>query len=155
MNKQLLAVIGALVLAGLGFAAVYAYAQGAESRAFEGTELVPVLRATTEVPTKTAAATLAESVETVELPRAAVVEGAITDLASEIEDLLSLRVSNSEAVCSRVCAKATKKMGEIDEKIEALERMRTVLAELTEVCPGDGPAERCSILRALDVGAVS
>ena len=91
MNKQLLAVIGALVLAGLGFAAVYAYAQGAESRAFEGTELVPVLRATTEVPTKTAAATLAESVETVELPRAAVVEGAITDLA-EVEGLVTVGV---------------------------------------------------------------
>lgn len=73
----------------------------------------------------------------------------------EVEDLLSLRVSNSPAVCSRVCAKAIQKMEEIDEKIAALERMRDVLAELTEVCPGDGPAERCSILRALDVGAES
>lgn len=91
MNKQLLAVIGALVLAGLGFAAVYAYAQGAENRAFEGTELVPVLRVTAEVPTKTAAATLAESAETVELPRAAVVEGAITDLA-EVEGLVTVGV---------------------------------------------------------------
>lgn len=91
MNKQLLAVIGALVLAGLGFAAVYAYAQGAENRAFEGTELVPVLRVTAEVPTKTAASTLAESVETVELPRAAVVDGAITALA-EVEGLVTVGV---------------------------------------------------------------
>lgn len=67
----------------------------------------------------------------------------------EIEELLSLRVSNSPAVCSRVCAKATAKIAEIDEKIEALQRMRRVLAELTTVCPGEGPAERCSILRAL------
>ncbi len=70
----------------------------------------------------------------------------------EIEELLSLRVSTSSAVCTRVRAKATKKLGEIDDKIAALRRMRAILAELTSVCPGEGPAERCSILRALDSG---
>ena len=70
----------------------------------------------------------------------------------EIDELLSLRVSTSSAVCTRVRGKATKKLAEIDEKIAALQRMRTILAELTSVCPGEGPAERCSILRALDGG---
>ncbi len=68
----------------------------------------------------------------------------------EIEELLSLRVSKSSAVCTRVRGKATKKLAETDEKIAALQRIRSILAELTRVCAGDGPAERCSILRALD-----
>jgi MerR family mercuric resistance operon transcriptional regulator len=71
----------------------------------------------------------------------------------EIQDLLSLRTSKSRAVCSRVCAKATAKIDQIDEKIRTLQRMRAVLVELTDVCPKEGPAERCSILRALDGGA--
>lgn len=81
MNKQLLAVLGAVVLALAGFGALYVYAQGADERAFEGTERVSVLRVTQEVPTKTPSSELGGSVEVVELPKAAVVPDAITDLA--------------------------------------------------------------------------
>lgn len=84
MNKQLLAVIGAAVLALAGFGALFVYAQGADDRAFEGTERVSVLRVTQEVPTKTPSSELGDSLEVVELPKAAVVPGAITDL-SEVE----------------------------------------------------------------------
>ncbi len=69
----------------------------------------------------------------------------------EIKELLSLRRSTSAAVCARVHSKAKAKVVQIDEKIRALQRMRDVLVELTDVCPLDG-VERCSILRALDVG---
>lgn len=69
----------------------------------------------------------------------------------EIQGLLSLRRSTSAAVCARVHCKAKTKVVQIDEKIRALQRMRDVLVELTDVCPLDG-VERCSILRALDVG---
>ena len=88
MNKQLLAIVGAVALALLGFLALISYARGADDRAFEGTELVTVLRVTAEVPVKTPASELGDSVETVDLPKAAVVEGAIDDL-SEIDGLVT------------------------------------------------------------------
>ncbi|MCX6406154.1 MAG: RcpC/CpaB family pilus assembly protein [Propionibacteriales bacterium] len=84
MNKQRLAIGAAVLLAVLGFAALVVYAQGADDRAFEGTERTTVLRVTQEVATKTPASELAKSVETVELPKAAVVPGALTDL-SDVE----------------------------------------------------------------------
>ncbi|WP_370187337.1 Flp pilus assembly protein CpaB [Aeromicrobium sp.] len=84
MNKQRLAIGAAVLLAVLGFAALVVYAQGADDRAFEGTERTTVLRVTQEVATKTPASELAKSVETVDLPKAAVVPGALTDL-SDVE----------------------------------------------------------------------
>lgn len=88
MNKQRLAIGAAVLLAVLGFAALYAYAQGADDRAFEGTERTTVLRVTQEVPAKTPASELGASLEAVELPKAAVVPGAVTDLA-ELEGLVT------------------------------------------------------------------
>lgn len=88
MNKQRLAVGAAVLLAVLGFAALFAYAKGADDRAFEGTERTTVLRVTQEVATKTPASELSASVESVELPKAAVVPGAVTDL-SEVEGLVT------------------------------------------------------------------
>lgn len=88
MNKQVAAVAGAVVLAVLGFWALWSYAQGADERAFEGTERVTVLRVTTQVETKTPAAELAEAVESVDLPKAAVVPDAISDLA-DVEGLVT------------------------------------------------------------------
>jgi pilus assembly protein CpaB len=88
VNKQRLAVGAAVLLAVLGIAALFAYAKGADDRAFEGTERTTVLRVTQEVATKTPASELSASVESVELPRAAVVPGAVTDL-SEVEGLVT------------------------------------------------------------------
>lgn len=88
VNKQLLAIGAAVLLAVLGFAALFAYAKGADDRAFEGTERTTVLRVTQEVATKTPSSELSASVEAVELPKAAVVPGAVTDLA-ELEGLVT------------------------------------------------------------------
>lgn len=88
VNKQLLAIGAAVLLAVLGFAALFAYAKGADDRAFEGTERTTVLRVTQEVATKTPASELGAAVEAVELPKAAVVPGAVTDL-SEVEGLVT------------------------------------------------------------------
>ncbi|MGQ2912360.1 Flp pilus assembly protein CpaB [Aeromicrobium sp.] len=88
VNKQLLAIGAAVLLAVLGFAALFAYAKGADDRAFEGTERTTVLRVKQEVATKTPSSELSASVEAVELPKAAVVPGAVTDL-SELEGLVT------------------------------------------------------------------
>jgi hypothetical protein len=50
---------------------------------------------------------------------------------------------------SRVKALAQIKIAEIDAKISDLQRMRTGLAALNELCPGHGPTAACPILAAL------
>ncbi|WP_159085801.1 Flp pilus assembly protein CpaB [Aeromicrobium chenweiae] len=87
MKKQYLAVAVAVLLAVLGVAALVSYANGADDRAFEGTEMVPVLRATADVPAGTPVSELSDSLETARVPRAALVPGAVTsldDLAGQV-----------------------------------------------------------------------
>ncbi|MET0928688.1 MAG: RcpC/CpaB family pilus assembly protein [Aeromicrobium sp.] len=81
MKKQLIAVGVAALLAVLGVVVLVKYAHDADDRAFEGTELVTVVRATADVASGTPVADLSGSIETVEVPRAAVVPGALTSLA--------------------------------------------------------------------------
>lgn len=88
MKKQLIAVGVAAVLAVLGVVVLVKYANDADERAFEGTELVSVLRATADVPAGTSAGDLSSSVETVDVPRAAVVPGALTTL-SDVDGLVT------------------------------------------------------------------
>lgn len=80
MKKQLILVIAAGVLALIGVAALVQYANNADDRALEGTETVTVLRATQAIAAKTPIADLADKVEAVKLPKAAVVDGALRDL---------------------------------------------------------------------------
>lgn len=80
MKKQLIAVGVAALLAVLGVVVLVKYASDADDRAFEGTELVTVVRATADVAAGTQVADLSGSVETAEVPRAAVVPGALSSL---------------------------------------------------------------------------
>ncbi|KAA1379670.1 Flp pilus assembly protein CpaB [Aeromicrobium fastidiosum] len=80
MKKQFIIIGMAALLAVLGIAALIAYANDADDRAFEGTEMVDVVRATTEVPARTTAADLVGKTETVKVPRAALVPGALSSL---------------------------------------------------------------------------
>ncbi len=67
----------------------------------------------------------------------------------DIGDLLFLKVDPG-ASCSDVRDRARAKLGEIDEKIEVLMRMRFALAEWTDACPSEAPVSECPILDALD-----
>lgn len=80
MKKQLIAAGVAALLAVLGVVVLVKYTNDADDRAFEGTELVTVLRATADVAAGTAVDDLSGSVETTEVPRAAVVPGALASL---------------------------------------------------------------------------
>lgn len=80
MKKQLIAVGAAALLAVLGVVVLVKYASDADERAFEGTELVSVVRATADVPAGTAVADLSSSIEVAKVPRAAVVPGALASL---------------------------------------------------------------------------
>jgi MerR family transcriptional regulator, copper efflux regulator len=66
----------------------------------------------------------------------------------EIAGLISLRLAD-DASSPDVCARAVTKLGEIDEKIRDLERMRESVAMLVEACSGSGVMDGCPILVAL------
>lgn len=88
MKKQIIIIGTAALLAVLGIVALVAYANNADDRAFEGTEMVKVVRATADVPAQTTAADLADKVEVAEVPRAALVPGALTSL-DDIGDMVT------------------------------------------------------------------
>ena len=67
----------------------------------------------------------------------------------EIKELLSLRL-DPETTCADVKQRTEVKIGDIEEKICSLQRMKKALVKLTESCSGSGPAADCPILDALD-----
>jgi len=80
MSKKLVAAIAAAVLAVLGVVALLVYANGATQRANDDAELVKVLRVTEVIPANTSAEEASGSLETAEVPRAVVPDGAMTSL---------------------------------------------------------------------------
>ena len=67
----------------------------------------------------------------------------------EIKELLALRVDPT-TTCAEVRSKAAAKLADVEQKIEALQRIRKALVKLTAVCRGRGPTSECPILDALD-----
>lgn len=113
VNKQVLAIVGAAVLALLGFAAVVLYAKGADDRALEGTETVTVLRVTQEVPMKTPVDQLGASVESVKIPKTAIVDGALSSLDSVSGQVTSTALVPGDQLTALKFAAEGKVKGEI------------------------------------------
>ena len=67
----------------------------------------------------------------------------------EIVDLLGLRIEPDTA-CDELRIQAEQKIASIDEKIQTLERMKQVLAELVAACHQRKPTSKCPILTILD-----
>ena len=67
----------------------------------------------------------------------------------EIKELLSLRL-NETATCEDVRSRAEAKICDIEQKIQALQRMKQALTDLTVACSGDSPVSECPILQALE-----
>jgi len=67
----------------------------------------------------------------------------------EIKELLTLRV-DPETTCAEVRSRAQVKIADIEQKIEALHKMKQALVKLTQTCKGRGPTSECPILDALD-----
>lgn len=81
MNKRVIAAAAAGVLALLGVLILVKWAQDANDRAFEGAELVSVVRLTADVDKGTTASDLASATAVVDLPKESVPDGAVTDLS--------------------------------------------------------------------------
>ena len=67
----------------------------------------------------------------------------------EIKELLGLRV-NPRTTCADVRRRAEAKIGDIDEKLRALEAMKKAMKKLVGACAGRGPAGECPILESLE-----
>lgn len=91
MKKRLIAAIVAGAMALLGVVVLVAWAKNANDRAFEGADLVKVIRVTAPVESGTRGSELGGSTEVAELPADAVPDGAVTQLG----DVSNLAVTTS------------------------------------------------------------
>lgn len=67
----------------------------------------------------------------------------------EIKELLALRIE-PETTCEDIRGRAEVKIGDIEEKIRTLTRMKEALMKLTLACSGRGPVSACPILEAME-----
>jgi MerR family transcriptional regulator, copper efflux regulator len=67
----------------------------------------------------------------------------------EIKKLLALRAT-PRAKCADVRNYAIQKIGDIQDRIRSLQRMRSSLEKLLRECSGDLPATACPILESLE-----
>lgn len=67
----------------------------------------------------------------------------------EIKQLLALRAA-PRARCADVRSYAIQKIGDIQDRIGSLQRMRTGLEKLLRECSGDLPITECPILESLE-----
>ncbi len=65
---------------------------------------------------------------------------------SEVKILINI-CDGRESDCGDVKSFAHKKIAEINLKIRDLERIKTELEDLYEQCPGEGPVDKCPILK--------
>jgi pilus assembly protein CpaB len=86
MQRRVIAAIAAVLLAGIGAVLLYSYVNSADKRAMAGQEATTVLVVSKVVPNGTPAENIAPYVEVRQLPRAAVVPGALTN-TSEVAGL--------------------------------------------------------------------
>ena len=80
MNKKVVGVIAAAVMAVIGTVILVVFVRGAEDRALEGEELVTVLVTEQQIPAGTPAAQMVELVTTEQIPAKIAPEGVVSDL---------------------------------------------------------------------------
>jgi pilus assembly protein CpaB len=98
MNKRLVAIVAAAVLAVAGVVSLVSYANQADERAFDGAKLTKVLQVTAPVPAGTAATQVASRTKVVSLPSAAVPAGALDTLDSVGGKVTSVALEPGELV---------------------------------------------------------
>ena len=66
---------------------------------------------------------------------------------SEVGELLALE--SADEACAGVLQRAQEKLADVRDRIRDLQRIEITLTQLTEACPGEGPADACPILAVL------
>ena len=67
----------------------------------------------------------------------------------EIKELLLLRLDET-ATCQDVRSRAEAKILDIEQKLQALTRMKQALTDLTKACSGRGSVSECPILQSFE-----
>ena len=98
MNRRVVGIIGAAVLAIVGTIVLVTYVNGAEDRALEGQEVVEVLVLTQQVPAGTKAEDITRSVELRKIPRDVVVAGAVATTSQLTGLVASIELQAGEQV---------------------------------------------------------
>lgn len=127
MNKKLLALLLAGVLALGGVASTVVYARGADARAYGDAELVPVLVVSQPVPAGSPADRLVGSVETKRLPKSVVPDGSVADLASLGQEATNTALVPGETLLKSRFGDKAKKVSTTDLP-EGMQRLDLLLA---------------------------
>lgn len=67
----------------------------------------------------------------------------------EIKELLDLNIA-SPAACARVKEQTERKLGSVEEKMEALGSIKKALEDLIVACEKRRPTEKCPILKTIE-----
>lgn len=150
MNQRVIAAISAGVLALLGVVVLVIWAQGANDRAFDGAELVPVLRLTADVPAGVSSAELTDSTEVVKLPREAIAEGAVSTLDDVAGRLTNAPVQRGEVLlASRMVA--PKEVGEGSTEVpKGFQEMSFSLETQRVIAGAVEPGDRIGVIGSFD-----
>lgn len=71
------------------------------------------------------------------------------ELGFTLKDVRELLGLSKQRDVARVKKAAEKKLADVEQRIAALERVRSGLSQLIGACPGHGRAQDCPILKAL------
>lgn len=153
MNKRVIAAVSAGVLALMGVVVLVVWAKGANDRAYDGADLVKVVRVTKSVAADTKAEDLAGSTEVAELPSTAIPKGAVTDLAQVSGLSTTTALETGEILLkSRLAGPGGNRKGEIEvpkgyqEISISLDPQRTVGSSLSA-------GDRVGVFASFDSGA--
>jgi pilus assembly protein CpaB len=121
MNKRIAAVVATIVLAIAGVTALLVHASQAEDRAFDGAQMIEVLRVTKNVAAGASAADVEDAVERVELPAAAVPDEALSSLdgVSDQETVVAL-VAGDLLVPAKFGEPGGAKKGDLPEGLQRI-----------------------------------
>ncbi|MBW3605503.1 MAG: Flp pilus assembly protein CpaB [Actinobacteria bacterium] len=138
-RRRVLIILTAVVLALFGMFVIVAFVGSAERRALQGTELVPVLVATTEIDANTPASELGDLVTTEDMPARLRQEDAVRDISSLEDQVATSPIRAGEQIVQRQFGAAEDMQGgpagDIEEGKEivsvALEPQRAVGGRLS------------------------
>ncbi|HSK32818.1 MAG TPA: RcpC/CpaB family pilus assembly protein [Propionicimonas sp.] len=141
MQRRIIAAVVAVILAGIGAVLLYSYVNTADARAMDKLDTTLVLVATKVIPAGTSGANLAPFVALKQLPKVAVVDGALTSAieVAELETTSELQVGE-QVLASRFAKPDTTADGEI-EVPSNMQRFTVQLGPSrvigTNIAPGD------------------
>jgi pilus assembly protein CpaB len=155
MQRRIIAAVAAVLLAGIGAVLLYSYVNTAEARAMAKMDTTTVLVVSRAVPAGTPGSDLAPYVELKQLPRIAVVDGALTDTTS-VQDLVTtseLQIGE-QVLASRFAKPDTTTTGEVEVPSD-LSQVTVQLGPTRVVGTNIAPGDKVGLFISVEVNQVS